>query len=400
MFIKNQKTILIVGAGFLQSFIIQKARALGYHTIAIDGSSTAVGFQDADEHFVVDIKDKDKILSLAKEKKIDGIITGATDYGVISTSYVAKNLGLIGLNYDSANLIKNKYLTRKTLFDNNVDSMKQFHLINNLEEINIVKNFVSYPVIVKPVDGSGSKGVTKANNDKEFCVACKSAIESSISKKALAEDFIVGKEYGVESIVLNGEIFVLSILKKKMTEPPYYAELMHVVPSGLENEEDVKIIVKNAIKALKINSGAVNMDLLINSKNEIYIVDIGARLGGNMISSHIVPNSIDYDYIGEHIKFYMNDPFEKPSFKVIKPIVSRLITLEEGIIKTLPKTKEVEDKYGVKVFFNKTISDKINSYKTNLDGCGYILSFNPGLETSINNVKEALIELENTIERY
>lgn len=299
------KKILVLGAGFLQSFLIIRSVELGFFTIALDKDPNALGFKYANEHDVIDIVDKVECLKYAKSKNIDGVITAATDYGVITAAYIAKELQLPGLNYEVANLIKNKYLVRKKLHINDADHMSQFYLIKKNMDFKSLSKKLKYPLIIKPIDGSGSKGVHKINNLAEFEFFREEAISCSLQNKAYVEDFIEGKEYGVESVVFNNEIHVLCVMNKEMTKPPIYSELGHSVPNDLETDDFVVEVVKKTIKALGINFGAVNMDVLIKDNN-VFVIDIGARMGGNLIGSHIVPIYTGFDYMGYLLKIALN----------------------------------------------------------------------------------------------
>ena len=115
------KKLLVIGAGFLQQFVIRKAKQLGYYTIAVDGNPHAVGFADADEYGVVDIVDEQAVCAFAKEHTVDGVLTAATDYGVLSAAYTAQELGLPGIRYAAAKRIKNKYEVRKCLYEAKAD---------------------------------------------------------------------------------------------------------------------------------------------------------------------------------------------------------------------------------------------------------------------------------------
>ena len=103
------KKILVIGAGFLQSFVIKKAKELGYYTLAVDLNPNAEGFEYADEHGVINIVDKEKCLEFAKAHQVDGVLTAATDYGVLTASHIAEKMNLKGINFASATCIKNKF---------------------------------------------------------------------------------------------------------------------------------------------------------------------------------------------------------------------------------------------------------------------------------------------------
>lgn len=368
------KRILILGAGFLQSFVIKRARELGYYVIAIDKNQTSPGFIEANESAVIDIIDQEACLSYAKKKKIDGVMTAATDYGVLTTAYIAKEMDLPGLDYEVAKKIKNKYLIRKQLSNEIKPSMSQYYEVDSLERLEELRERIPYPVMVKPCDGSGSRAIGKVENFEELVGACKEAMESSLQKKALVEEFIEGREYGADVFVYQGEIYNIGILKKKMTMPPIYAELGHSFPSGLENIGETVVTIKKAIKALGINYGAVNLDFLVTKKGEVCIIDLGARLGGNLISSHILSLGTGQDYMGIAIKSAVGDPVEIGEGREEKAVATRILALTPGRVVKIPDIPFIEHQFGVTILHTMKVGDLIRQYHTNLDGCGYVLA--------------------------
>lgn len=376
------KRILILGAGFLQSFVIKRARQLGYYVIAIDKNQTSPGFKEANESAVIDIIDQEACLSFAKKKQIDGVITAATDYGVLSTAYIAKEMHLPGLDYEVAKNIKNKYLIHKQLSNEMEPSMTQYYEVDSLECLEGLRERLHYPVMVKPCDGSGSRAIRKVENFEEMVRACKEAMECSIQKKALVEEFIEGREYGADIFVYQGEIYMIGVLKKKMTNPPIYAELGHSFPSGLEDLEETVVTIKKAIKVLGINFGAVNIDFIVTERGEVCIIDMGARLGGNLISSHILPLGTGQDYVGMAIKSAVGDPVEIMEGRAERAVATRILALTPGRIVKIPDIASMEQQFGVTILHTMKVGDSIRQYHTNLDGCGYVLAV-------AGNVREA-----------
>lgn len=369
------KKILIIGAGFLQDFVIRKAKEMGYETYAVDADSNAIGFKHADYHEVVNIVDEKACLEYAKANNIDGVLTAATDYGVLTAAYIAKEMDLPGLNYEVAQLIKNKYQVRKCLYENHVDDTEQAYEVHKDTNIEELAQKIVYPVMVKPCDGSGSRGASRVNYAEDLKSACEYAIAGSITNRAEIETFITGREYGVESLVVNGKVHVLGVMKKWMTQPPYYAELGHSIPSNLkpEIEEKVKKCVTNAINALGVNFGSVNMDMLITEEGKVYIVDIGARMGGNMIGPCIIPYGTGIDYMAAMLQNAVGDPVDL-SVKDKCAVATKLLAFDNGIVKVLPDIKEVEKKFDVEIYHHLEEGMKVNEYHTNLDGCGYIVA--------------------------
>lgn len=388
------KKLLIIGAGFLQDFVILKSRELGYYTIAIDGSPDAIGLGHADKSAVVNIVDKDACLEFARQEQVDGVMTAATEYGVLSASYVAQEMNLPGLNYTTAQLVKNKYEVRRRFIEANVDDTHEAYEITRDTDLSGLD--IHYPVMVKPCDGSGSRAAARLDNGDDLEEACRLAVESSLAGKALIESFVEGREYGAESLVINGEVHVLGVMKKWMTDPPYYAELGHQIPSELpeETEKKVKECVKKAIIALGINQGAVNMDLIITESGNVHIIDVGARMGGNMIGPCIIPIGTGIPYLENLIRSTVGD---KPDWTVGKAqrVATKLLAFKGGTVQELPDFEGLEKKYNVKIYHHMHKGDKVNEYHTNLDGCGYIIATGDNAletaETVLNEISKYVI---------
>lgn len=369
------KKVLIIGAGFLQAFVIQKAKKMGYITLAVDADPDAVGFQYADGHAVINIIDEKACLAYAQQEKIDGVLTAATDYGVLTAAYIAQEMHLPGLSYEAAQLIKNKYKVRKRLYEYQVDDTEQAYEVNADTDLEALKKELSFPVMVKPCDGSGSRGASRVDEPEQLAEACRAAMDSSVTHRAEIESFILGREYGAESLVANGEVHVLAVMKKRMTKPPYYAELGHAIPSGLppETEARAKSCVEKAIRALGVNFGSVNMDMLITDEGKIHIIDIGARMGGNMIGPCIIPYGTGVDYVANMLRNAVGDPLDW-SKNEHAAVATRLLAFDEGTVNSLPNFKALEKEYGVEIYHHLEQGQHINEYHTNLDGCGYIIA--------------------------
>lgn len=395
------KKLLMLGGGFLQNYVIKKAKELGYYVYCLDADPNAVGFLSADEHAVINIIDEEGCLLYAREKNIDGVLTAATDFSVLTMSHIAEVLHLPGINYASAKIIKNKADVRRILFDAKADDTAYSYEIGSVEEAEKILGEITFPRMVKPVDGSGSRGASRVDKADDFLKACEFAMSGSITHRAVAEPFVNGKEYGVESFVENGEIHVLAIMQKAMTEPPYYAELGHAIPSGLseEMERKVKKCVHNAIVALGVNHGSVNMDILINSDGKVHIVDIGARMGGNLIGSHIVPMGTGVDYMGNMIKAAVGDVTDWNPVSSPVAIATKLLALHPGVVKELPDFLSLEKMNNVKIEHHLHIGDEITLYRTNLDGCGYVVASKENVAASIEHAEYVRKIIDETIVR-
>ena len=395
------KKLLMLGGGFLQCFVIKKAKQLGYEVHVLDANPQAEGFKYADAYAVINIIDEEACLAYARSENVDGVLTAATDYSVLAMSRIASELHLPGINYSSAKLIKNKAEVRRCLFDAQADDTGYSYEISSSQEALSVLPEVKFPVMVKPCDGSGSRGASRVDNPDDFVAACEYAMQGSITHRAVAEPFVVGREYGVESFVNQGEIHILAVMQKDMTMPPYYAELGHAIPSGLsvEMEAKVKECVRRALIALGVNHGSVNMDLLIDSDGGVHIVDIGARMGGNLIGSHIIPMGTGIDYMANMIKAAMSDEVDFTPQTESAPVATKLLALTPGVVASLPNFDNIATTYKVTIEHHLHQGDTITPYRTNLDGCGYVVATGRDVYEAIDTARMVREIIDCTIIR-
>ena len=189
-------------------------------------------------------------------------------------------------------------------------------------------------------------------------------------------------------------------MKKWMTDPPYYAELGHAIPSGLDIslEEKVKTCVKNAIKALGVDFGSVNMDLLITDTGKIHIIDVGARMGGNLIGSHIIPLGTGIDYMGNIIKASVYDELDFMQ-KSCQVVVTRVLALTPGTVRALPDFDVIKNEFKVQIEQHLHVGDEITPYQTNLDGCGYVIACGYDYENVMTRAENARRKIDELIKR-
>ena len=163
-----------------------------------------------------------------------------------------------------------------------------------------------------------------------------------------------------------------------------------------EVEERAKQCVENAIKALGINFGSVNMDMLITAEGKIHIIDIGARMGGNMIGPCIIPYGTGIDYMANMIRNAVGDEIDlTPRQK--SAVATRLLAFGNGVVKQLPDFEKLEKEYGVEIYHHLEVGQTVKEYHTNLDGCGYIVARADNVETAIKKAKEVWELIGKTI---
>ena len=290
------KNIAIIGASYLQLPLIRKAKELGYKTHVFAWKTGDIGEKEADMFYPVSIVEKEKILEICKTIGIDGICSIASDLAIITVNYVAQNMGLISNSLDCTSKSTNKHLMRKCFELNNDPSPKSLEVDSS---DNISLEGFKYPLIVKPTDRSGSRGICKILNESELKSAINKAIEESFEKKALIEEFAEGQEYSIECISFKGVHNFLSMTKKYTTGSPHFIETGHLEPAPVKNEVLDKVIKTtfHALDSLGIEYGASHTEIKIDDNGVIKIIEIGGRMGGDFIGSDLVHISTGFDFV-------------------------------------------------------------------------------------------------------
>lgn len=306
----KKKKLAIIGASYLQLPLVEKAKEMGVETICFAWEDGAVCKDLCDRFYPVSTVDKEEILRICRDEKIDGITTIASDVATLTVCYVAEQMGLVGNPDKYSQTTTNKFLMRQCFMEHCIPSPNFCESNGTVPET--VRSFL-FPVIVKPTDRSGSRGVEKVENVSGVSKALERACSESFQKKAIIEEFVDGREISVESISFAGQHYVLQITDKVTTEAPFFVELEHHQPSSLPEDikSQVKKIVLHALDALHIQYGASHSELKITEDKDIRVIEIGARMGGDFIGSDLVKLSTGYDFLKGVIEVALGD-FHEP----------------------------------------------------------------------------------------
>lgn len=290
------KKLAIIGASYLQEPLIQKAKSMGIETHVFAWAANDVGEKSADYFYPISIIEKEQITQKCREIGIDGICTIASDLAVITVNYVANQLHLNANSMECTRLSTNKHLMREA-FEKNDDPSPRSILVGDVMDLSGVT--LQYPVIVKPLDRSGSRGITKLESAEGLREAIENAKEQGFEKKALVEEFAIGQEYSVEFISWKGKHHFLAVTEKFTTGAPHFIETGHVEPARLSDEmcEQVKRVVSHALDSLQITMGASHSEIKIDQDGNIRLIEIGGRMGGDYIGSHLVEWSTGVDFL-------------------------------------------------------------------------------------------------------
>ena len=290
------KNLAIIGASYLQLPLINKAKEMGYTTHVFAWAANDVGEQAADYFYPISITEVDEITEKCQEIGICGICSIATDLGNFTVNYVADKLGLPGNSMDCTCMSTNKHLMREAFKRRGDPSPKSIMVDQNTD---LTMLTLTYPIIVKPTDRSGSRGIFKLESAEGLGDAVKAAIEAGFEKKALVEEFAKGQEYSVEGISYNGIHRILAMTLKYTTGAPHFIETGHLEPAPVSEElfEKVKAVVTHALDTLEIKNSASHSEVKIDRNGNIKIIEIGSRMGGDAIGTDLVYYSTGIDYV-------------------------------------------------------------------------------------------------------
>ncbi|MEI3526412.1 MAG: ATP-grasp domain-containing protein [Eubacteriales bacterium] len=295
-FYGNMKKIVIIGANSFQNPLILKAKSLGYETHVFAWQDGSVGERTADYFYPISIVERDAILEKCKELRPDAVTSIGSDLAMLTVNYVAGTLGLPCNSMECTEISTNKYAMRKAFraagvpvpgfFEADADTTAE-----DLKELKL-------PVIVKPTDRSGSRGITKVETWGQLKPALQDSVDNSFEKKAIVEEYLTGPEYSCECISCQGDHHFLAVTKKYTTGEPHFIETGHLEPAPLTEEQSAAIqrAVFAGLDALKVENGASHTEFKLEG-SEVRIIEIGARMGGDCIGSDLVELSTGYDFV-------------------------------------------------------------------------------------------------------
>jgi biotin carboxylase len=382
------KNILIMGAGVYQVPLIKKVKEMGYRAVVVSPKGNYPGIDLADELIELDIRDKETVLERAKQIGILAVLTTGTDVAVPTIGYLVDELGLTGTGFKAAQRSMDKTLMKQCFFEHGVSTAK-YYAIHSLNELKIKAKEIGYPVMVKAVDSSGSRGITKVSLEEDLPVAFAAARAVSNLQIVIVEEYLAGYEIGAQAVVINNEVVEVFLHSDETTPPPVSAPIGHAMPlilnSGLETK--TKLLVKKAVKALGILNTISNVDIMIVN-GEPYILEIGARMGATCLAENIsIYAGFDaYEFI---IHLALGTHSALPVVYVKQANAALLLkTNKTGVVKSLviPKSTFSHPNL-VDLSIDVKVGERVRAFKVGPDRMGHIIVKADTLEQSNNLVK-------------
>lgn len=362
------KKILLLGGSAQQVIAIITAKRLGYYTIVCDYLSDNPGQYVADSYYSVSTTDKESVLQVAIKENIDGILAYASDPAAPTAAYVAEKLGLPGNPYNSVEILCNKDRFRKFLKDNNFYTPKAKGYVNITEALSeLISGEFNYPVIVKPVDSSGSKGVDIIEKYDDIQKKLEYAMSFSRGKKIIVEEFVekYGYQIAGDGLSINGKLvfryFANDHFNEKCANPfvPVSASFPYNMPKHIQ--EKIHDEIQRLLDLLEMKTTTYNFDIRIDENYNVYLMEIAPRDGGNYI-----PNVIKYatgiDLVECSVKAAMGDKIriENVDFKGYFSYFA-VHSLKKGILDRI-EFSDVANRHIIENHLIKKAGDKIETF--------------------------------------
>lgn len=351
---KKMKKVMVLGAGRGQIPLMELCHKYGAYVIAVSPKGYYPGFNICDKAIYEDIKNKEAVLVKAQELSIDAIISDQLDQAVPTVAFVAEKMGLLGISYDTALKFTNKYTMRQAAQELGINVPESRVLTSFDDAVNFIQhNILTFPLIMKPVDGAASNGVFKVNSLNEIKEHFEYTQSFSKKRQIILEKFIYGKEYVVEAYTHNYEVHNLMVGHRDYFDIPgtfipgatIFQDAEHVES---ELEKNLMVLNKKIVEGFGLKFGITHGEFLVEKgTGEIYLVEIAARGGGVSISSEIIPASTGVNANELLVKDVLN--IYEDELKIRKGAAAYFCYLvPEGIVKQLNGIENVLSIPGVK----------------------------------------------------
>lgn len=382
----DKKAILIFGAGELQLSIINRANAMGLFTVGIDPCEDAFAKNACQAFEVVGGQDYEGTLAVAKKYNISAVVTAATDKPLVMMARIAKELNLPFYSVETAQWSTDKYQMKQRFIEGGVPCA-QGRLIHSADEA----KDLFFPVICKPRDNSGSRGVKLCRDVNELQECIDEALDNSKLDTVLVEEFIEGREFSIETLHYEGKTDVIQFTEKKTTEFPYNVELGHKQPANLTDHErqQIREIISKIAACMNFENCPSHTELKVNDRG-IFVIETSPRLGGDYITSTLTPLSTGINLEDQLLHIALGEKVDTTTGRVNKASAVCFLSLPEGEVAAIDKRiYDVASFSGIFSFNIKLkVGDKVNKITSSLNRYGQFIVSGESCKDIDNKVNE------------
>ena len=383
------KKVLIIGASILQLPAIQKAKELGYYVGVADYNPEAIGIPYADEYFNVSTIDIDGVVEVAKRFKPNGIMTLATDMPMRAVAAACRELGLPGISPDTALKATDKAEMIKAFETHGVEH-PWYYVVSDRSVFDLIVRQASYPCIIKPTDNAGSRGVVLCHDKSELIKGYEYASHESRGGTVIIEEYLQGPEFSVEVMVVDGAPHILQITDKITTGAPHFVEMGHTQPTSQPQnvQEKIKDLACRAVKAVGINVGPAHVEMILTEQGP-KMVELGARMGGDCITTHLVPLSTGVDMVAATIKLACGEEADIEP-KWCKGSAIRYFDTPAGVLKGIDGVEKARSIPGVEeISFVHDIGETLGEIGSSVDRIGFVIAQGETINDAIEICEKA-----------
>lgn len=392
----KQKKLLVLACGKLQVPVIKTAKAMGLCVVGADGDKNAPGLALCDLPRVIDISNSSHCLELARTEKVDGVIQICSEVSMPAVGLINESLGLYGPSFQTVMRATNKALMRKVFEQNNVSSPR-YGGAETLQEAYAIRRSIGYPFIVKPSRNSGSRGITRLmedQNEAAFETAFHFAMSESRDKSVVIEQYVEGPEFSVEILIAGSEPHVLTVTDKITTGSPHFVELGHSQPSRFSPTDQEKVIqcAVAGCKALGLSWCTAHAEVKL-ANGVPYIMEIGARLGGDFITTELTPRSTGINMVEGAIHLTLGEKPDLNPKSEKSGVAIRYLKAEPGVVKAITGVEEARSIPGIEIVdvYVKQ-GDSVKEITSSLDRIGHVIARG-------KDATEAIMLAESTCDR-
>lgn len=375
------KKLLLLGGSKKQLIAIKKAKELGYYTILCDYLTDNPGKNYVDKFYLESIIDKEKILEIAKKEKVDGIIGYASDFAAPTVAYVANQLNLPGQPYEAVEILCNKDQFRSFLAKNkfNCPIAKSYTEISEAIK-DFENNFFKFPVIIKPVDSCGSRGVYKINGINEFTNKIKNVLTYSRKNKFIVEEFIKKEGFQIagDAFSINGKLEFVFFGDEYFNsqDSNSFVPIAASFPTKLPKEiqDKIKDTLQKIIDLLKLSTTSYNFDIILDDNQNVYIIEFSPRNGGNYIPQ-VIQGLTGVDLVELAIKSAIGEKIENIKTKNNNEFWAFYVlhSFEKGIFSGIEINDDIKKNNVVELIVNKEIGQIIEKYTFCNESLGHLI---------------------------
>jgi isopentenyl diphosphate isomerase/L-lactate dehydrogenase-like FMN-dependent dehydrogenase/biotin carboxylase len=385
-------TLMVIGGGLLQVPIIMAAKKLDLQVIVTDYNPDAIGLRYADIPIIMSTRDIEGSVRVARAQNeltpIHGILTVGTDASM-TVAAVANSLELPGIKFENAEAATNKAKMRTRFREHNVPSPDFFQVWTLTEAKDACKK-LGFPLVIKPCDNMGARGVMRIDDRSQISDAFKHAKAASPSGEIIIEEFMEGPELSIDAVVYNEQITFTGIADRIIEDPPYFIEKGHTMPSQLPKEtiDEACRVMTLGIRALGITHGFAKGDIKVTPKG-VKIGELAARLSGGFMSAYTYPLSSGVDLMKAAVEIALG---QEPSN--LEPLynrvsIERAIITEPGIVKRISNVDEARAIPGIaEIFLNVKPGDQVKKPTSNVEKAGHIIAVGDTLAETERAVEE------------